>query len=78
MLPDCFVDDPFETAVVSINRSNADSRLSPVPPLCVVSDGVARLETNPLWDRSVLLLRFRELHLRAEGFMARHLDGCRR
>ena len=35
-----------------------------------VPDGVACPETDPLWDRSILLLRFRELLLRAEGFVA--------
>lgn len=33
-------------------------------------DGIARPQSNPLWDGSVLLLRSRELLLRAEGFVA--------
>lgn len=35
----------------------------------VVPDRVARPQPNPLWDGSVLLLRFRELLLRSEGLV---------
>jgi hypothetical protein len=35
----------------------------------VVPDGVASPQADPLWDRSVLLLRFRKLLLRAERFV---------
>jgi hypothetical protein len=37
--------------------------------LCV-PDGVTSTETDPLWDRSVLLLRFRKLDLGAERLVA--------
>jgi chorismate-pyruvate lyase len=33
-------------------------------------DGVSSPKTDPLWDRTVLLLRSRELLLRAERFVA--------
>lgn len=32
-------------------------------------DGVASPEPNPLWNWSILLLRFGELLLRSEGFV---------
>lgn len=34
-----------------------------------VPDGVTSPQSDPLWDRSVLLLGSRELHLRAEGLV---------
>lgn len=43
-----------------------------MPPLSVVSDGVTGSETDPLGDRAVLLLRFGELGLGTERFVARH------
>jgi hypothetical protein len=36
----------------------------------IVPDGVTGSETDPLWDRSVLLLGSRELDLCAEGLVA--------
>jgi len=56
------------------NHLDSESSLAPMSPLGVVSDGVSSPQTNPLRNRSVLLLRFGELLLRAEGFVARHLD----
>ena len=37
-----------------------------------VPDGVTSPQTDPLWDRSVLLLGSGELLLRAEGFVTLH------
>lgn len=39
----------------------------------VVPDGVTSAKTNPLWDRSVLLLRLSELLLRSERLVALRL-----
>jgi len=58
--------------------SDTEPRLAPMSPLGVVSDGVVRPQPDPLGDGPVLLLRPRELLLRAEGLVGRHLDGCRR
>jgi len=53
---------------------DTDASLAPMPPLCVVSDGVTGSQTNPLWNGSVLLLGSGELDLRSERLVARHLD----
>ena len=51
------------------------SRLQITAHFCLPSysvflpDRVARPQPNPLWDGSVLLLRFRELLLRSEGLV---------
>ena len=37
--------------------------------LIVLPDGVARSQPDPLWNWSVLLLRFRELLLRSESLV---------
>lgn len=41
--------------------------------LGVIFDGVVGSQTDPLWDRSVLLRSLCELDFRAEGLVRRHL-----
>jgi len=45
--------------------------------LSVVSDSVASPQSNPLGDRTVLLLRLSELLLRAKRLVGRHRGGYR-
>lgn len=40
--------------------------------LFVIPDGVASPQSDPLWNRAVLLLCFGELLLRSEGFVGLH------
>jgi len=56
------------------SRLDTDAGLAPMSSLGVVSDGVVCAQTDPLGDRSVLLLRFRKLLLGAEGLLGRHRD----
>jgi len=68
----CNVQERCEEDVEWANCSDTDARLSPMSPLCVVSDGVTSAKTDPLWDGSVLLLGSGELNFRAEGLVALH------
>jgi hypothetical protein len=52
---------------------DAETSLAPVPTLGVVTDGVARSESDPLRHRAVLLLRLGKLLLGTERLVARHL-----
>ena len=53
-------------------RNNQHNTLSLSIPYTAedIPDGVSGPETDPLWDGTVLLLRSRELLLRAEGLVA--------
>jgi hypothetical protein len=50
-------------------RTNIGSAHFPNSSEVAIPDGVARPQSDPLWDRSVLLLRFGELLLRSEGLV---------
>jgi len=49
-----------------VNDLDADAGLAPMPPLSVVSDGIARSQSDPLRNWAVLLLRSRKLLLGSE------------
>lgn len=53
---------------------SAKCRLREGSRMCV-PDGVTSAKTDPLWDRSVLLLGSGELHFRAEGLVALHTQS---
>lgn len=42
---------------------------SPMSPLGVVSNGVAGLHSNPLWDWTILLLLLRQFSLNSKGLV---------
>lgn len=48
------------------NDLDADAGLAPMSPLSVVSDGIARSQSDPLRNWAVLLLRSRKLLLGSE------------
>lgn len=51
-------------------HSDAEACLAPVPPLSIVSDSVTSSESDPLGNRSVLLLRLCKLLLGTESLVA--------
>jgi len=66
-----FISIPFDF-VIDRNREeratdlDADAGLAPMPPLSVVSNGIARSQSDPLRNWAVLLLRSRKLLLGSE------------
>lgn len=71
----CDLIEYAHTISKSYLRLDLQAGLAPVPPLSVVSDGVASAQTNPLGDGTVLALSLSKLLLGAEGLVARHLEG---
>jgi len=56
------------------NRLDTETSLAPMASFCVVADGVASSQANPLRNGTILLLSSRKLLLGPEGLVGRHCD----
>jgi len=54
---------------------DTDTGFAPMSSFGVVSDGITSPQSDPLGNRSILLLGSRELNLRTESLVARHPDS---